>query len=88
MYIDEEPWLLVNAYISHDTADWKDLGTKYILQVYRDFKYTHNERFLRDVWPTIKVIDMNPRRFVRFLMKNDFSMIVCNRSIETTRYRR
>jgi non-lysosomal glucosylceramidase len=52
---DEEPWLLINAYISHDTADWKDLGLKYLLQIYRDYVYTQNKQFLRDVWPTVKV---------------------------------
>ena len=53
--IDEEPWLLINAYIAHDTADWKDLGSKYILQIYRDYIYTQKKQFLIDVWPTIKV---------------------------------
>jgi non-lysosomal glucosylceramidase len=41
--------------MSHDTADWKDLGLKYLLQVYRDYIYTQNKRFLIEVWPTIKV---------------------------------
>ncbi|CAF4727784.1 unnamed protein product [Rotaria sp. Silwood1] len=53
---DEEPWLLINAYISHDTADWKDLGLKYLLQVYRDYVYTQNKQFLIDVWPTVKMV--------------------------------
>ncbi|CAF2632217.1 unnamed protein product [Rotaria sp. Silwood2] len=53
---DEEPWLLINAYIVHDTADWKDLGLKYVLQVYRDFIYTQNKQFLIDLWPTIKLV--------------------------------
>ncbi|CAF0909888.1 unnamed protein product [Adineta ricciae] len=53
---DEEPWLLINAYISHDTADWKDLGLKYLLQVYRDYIYTKNTAFLNHVWPTIKYV--------------------------------
>lgn len=53
--LDEEPWLLINAYIAHDTADWKDLGSKYILQIYRDFIYTQKKQFLIDVWSTIKV---------------------------------
>ena len=55
LFLDEEPWLLINAYIAHDTADWKDLGSKYILQIYRDFIYTQKKQFLIDVWPTIKV---------------------------------
>lgn len=54
--LDEEPWLLINAYIAHDTADWKDLGSKYILQIYRDYVYTQRKQFLVDVWPTIKFV--------------------------------
>jgi len=54
-YLDEEPWLSLNAYNSHDTADWKDLGSKYLLQIYRDYIYTKNKRFLNDVWLTVKV---------------------------------
>jgi non-lysosomal glucosylceramidase len=54
-YLDEEPWLLINAYISHDTADWKDLGLKYLLQVYRDYIYTQNQQFLNEIWPTVTV---------------------------------
>jgi len=53
---DEEPWLSVNAYIAHDTADWKDLGPKYLLQIYRDYMYTNNKQFLIDVWPTVKFV--------------------------------
>ncbi|CAF3473761.1 unnamed protein product [Rotaria sp. Silwood1] len=53
---DEEPWLFINAYIAHDTADWKDLGPKYVLQVYRDYIYTQNKQFLTDIWPTIKLV--------------------------------
>ncbi|XP_072815821.1 non-lysosomal glucosylceramidase isoform X2 [Vicugna pacos] len=29
---DDEPWLRVNAYVVHDTADWKDLNLKFVLQ--------------------------------------------------------
>ncbi|CAF1053763.1 unnamed protein product [Adineta steineri] len=53
---DEEPWLLINAYIAHDTADWKDLGPKYLLQIYRDYMYTKNKDFLADVWTTVKFV--------------------------------
>ncbi|CAF2719013.1 unnamed protein product [Rotaria sp. Silwood2] len=53
---DEEPWLLINAYISHDTAEWKDLNLKYLLQIYRDYVYTQNKQFLIDVWPTVKMV--------------------------------
>lgn len=54
-WLDEEPWLSINAYVAHDTADWKDLAPKYLLQIYRDFMHTKNTRFLSEIWPTVKV---------------------------------
>ncbi|CRL08231.1 CLUMA_CG021033, isoform A [Clunio marinus] len=33
----ENPWLQMNAYPIHDVSEWRDLNTKFILQVYRDF---------------------------------------------------
>jgi len=38
----EDPWTLINAYPIHDVSEWKDLNTKFILQVYRDY-FTLNE---------------------------------------------
>ncbi|KAL1376937.1 hypothetical protein pipiens_020332, partial [Culex pipiens pipiens] len=34
---DEEPFELINAYPIHDVYEWKDLNSKFILQVYRDY---------------------------------------------------
>uniref|UniRef100_A0A1B0AJL2 Non-lysosomal glucosylceramidase n=1 Tax=Glossina pallidipes TaxID=7398 RepID=A0A1B0AJL2_GLOPL len=34
---DEEPFTLINCYNIHDVNDWKDLNTKFVLQVYRDY---------------------------------------------------
>ncbi|XP_058446852.1 non-lysosomal glucosylceramidase [Malaya genurostris] len=34
---DEEPFEWINAYPIHDVSEWKDLNTKFILQVYRDY---------------------------------------------------
>ncbi|XP_037957731.1 non-lysosomal glucosylceramidase isoform X2 [Teleopsis dalmanni] len=34
---DEEPFTLINCYNIHDVNEWKDLNTKFILQVYRDY---------------------------------------------------
>ncbi|GAB0086442.1 Non-lysosomal glucosylceramidase [Sergentomyia squamirostris] len=33
----EEPYFLPNSYPIHDVTEWKDLNTKFVLQVYRDF---------------------------------------------------
>lgn len=55
---DDEPWQRVNAYLIHDTADWKDLNLKFVLQVYRDFHITQDSRYLRDMWPICQVRPM------------------------------
>lgn len=52
---DDEPWLRVNAYLIHDTADWKDLNLKFVLQVYRDFHLTQDTQYLQDMWPICQV---------------------------------
>lgn len=52
---DDEPWCRVNAYLIHDTADWKDLNLKFVLQVYRDFYLTQDEQYLKDMWPICQV---------------------------------
>lgn len=53
--LDDEPWQRVNAYIIHDTADWKDLNLKFVLHVYRDFHLTQDSQYLRDMWPICQV---------------------------------
>lgn len=53
--IDDEPWQRVNAYLIHDTADWKDLNLKFVLQVYRDFHLTQDSLYLREMWPVCQV---------------------------------
>ncbi len=50
-----EPWLILNAYNSHDTRDWKDLNLKFILSVYRDYYHLKDKEFLVYMWPYIKV---------------------------------
>uniref|UniRef100_A0A2K5I459 Non-lysosomal glucosylceramidase n=1 Tax=Colobus angolensis palliatus TaxID=336983 RepID=A0A2K5I459_COLAP len=51
---DDEPWLRVNAYLIHDTADWKDLNLKFVLQVYRDYYLMGDQNFLKDMWPVME----------------------------------
>ncbi|OCT56918.1 non-lysosomal glucosylceramidase [Xenopus laevis] len=48
---DDEPWQKLNAYLIHDTANWKDLNLKFVLQVYRDYHMTKDPVYLRDMWP-------------------------------------
>lgn len=52
---DDEPWQRVNAYLIHDTATWKDLNLKFVLQVYRDYFLMLDMAFLRDMWPVCQV---------------------------------
>ncbi|XP_010218121.1 PREDICTED: non-lysosomal glucosylceramidase [Tinamus guttatus] len=47
---DDEPWQRVNAYLIHDTANWKDLNLKFVLQVYRDY-YLTQDNYLRASLP-------------------------------------
>lgn len=51
-----EPWIVINAYNSFDTSDWKDLNLKFILTVYRDFYYLNDMEYLKHMWPFIKQI--------------------------------
>ncbi|KTF89651.1 hypothetical protein cypCar_00030704 [Cyprinus carpio] len=54
--IDDEPWVRANAYMIHDTADWKDLNLKFVLQVYRDYYLTQDEQYLKDMWPICQTV--------------------------------
>ena len=47
----EDPFYRTNIYNFQDVSRWKDLGPKFILQVYRDYKYTNSPWFLVDMFP-------------------------------------
>lgn len=71
---DEDPWQLVNGYFLHDTNQWKDLNPKFILQVYRDYVLTGDQKFVRDVWPAVEMAMAYASRFDRNndgLIEND-----------------
>jgi non-lysosomal glucosylceramidase len=51
---DDQPWLNLNAYNFHDTAEWKDLNLKFILTVYRDYFHLKDLPFLARMWPHVK----------------------------------
>ncbi|XP_030048660.1 LOW QUALITY PROTEIN: non-lysosomal glucosylceramidase [Microcaecilia unicolor] len=53
---EDEPWERLNAYLIHDTADWKDLNLKFVLQVYRDYCLTNNFTYLLDMWPICQFV--------------------------------
>jgi non-lysosomal glucosylceramidase len=51
---EDKPWDNLNAYVLHDTKDWKDLNLKFILTVYRDYVYVKDIDYLIHMWPKIK----------------------------------
>ncbi|KAK4433598.1 Non-lysosomal glucosylceramidase [Sesamum alatum] len=48
-----DPWFEVNAYNFYDTDRWKDLNSKFVLQVYRDMVATGDKTFAKAVWPAV-----------------------------------
>lgn len=55
IFPDDEPWSRMNAYIIHPTQEWKDLNTKFVLQVYRDYILLDSKEYLHDMYPHAKV---------------------------------
>ena len=53
---NEDPFFLVNHFNWQDTNGWKDLNSKFVLMVYRDFVLTGRKdlAFLREEWPAVK----------------------------------
>jgi non-lysosomal glucosylceramidase len=52
---NEHPWGKTNYTSYQDCNLWKDLGSDFVLQVYRDYLYTGRQdiTFLQDCWPAI-----------------------------------
>jgi non-lysosomal glucosylceramidase len=52
-----DPFVLVNEPGWQDTNDWKDLNSKFVLMVYRDYVLTGktDQQFLRDMWPAMQI---------------------------------
>ena len=54
---EDAPWQRLNAYLIHDTKDWKDLNIKFILTCYRDYVHLGGDMgLLRHMWPKIKAL--------------------------------
>lgn len=49
----EDPWHRVNAYDYQDASRWKDLNSKFVLQVYRDFVATSDIEFVAQLWDQV-----------------------------------
>ncbi|XP_028063644.1 non-lysosomal glucosylceramidase-like isoform X3 [Camellia sinensis] len=50
-----DPWFAVNAYNFFNTDKWKDLNSKFVLQVYRDIVITGDKNFALAVWPSVYI---------------------------------
>ncbi|XP_048331813.2 uncharacterized protein LOC107421441 isoform X1 [Ziziphus jujuba] len=48
-----DPWFEINAYNLFNSAKWKDLNSKFVLQVYRDMVATGDKNFAKAVWPSV-----------------------------------
>jgi non-lysosomal glucosylceramidase len=55
---DDDPFYRPNRYSFQDVSDWKDLGPKFVLQVWRDAAAdVHGgDRLIRDAWPTVHAV--------------------------------
>jgi non-lysosomal glucosylceramidase len=53
---EEDPFFKVNQFSWQNTNGWKDLNTKFVLMVYRDYVFTGRKdtEFLRTTWPAVK----------------------------------
>jgi uncharacterized protein (DUF608 family) len=51
-----DPFIAVNQPGWQDTNDWKDLNSKFVLMIYRDYVFTGRKdtAFLRETWPAVK----------------------------------
>ncbi|XP_019619561.1 PREDICTED: LOW QUALITY PROTEIN: non-lysosomal glucosylceramidase-like [Branchiostoma belcheri] len=52
----DEPFVHVNAYMIHDTSDWRDLNLKFVLQVFRDYFVGRDKDFLAFMWPRAQAV--------------------------------
>ena len=52
-----DPFVLVNEPGWQDTNDWKDLNSKFVLMVYRDYVLTGktDKQFLSEMWPAVQI---------------------------------
>ena len=53
---EEDPFIQPNQFSWQNTSDWKDLNSKFVLMVYRDYVFTGKKdiRFLRYTWPAVQ----------------------------------
>ncbi|EGC29519.1 hypothetical protein DICPUDRAFT_158887 [Dictyostelium purpureum] len=52
----EDPWKRVNSYNIQDISRWKDLPSKFVLQVYRDYLVVEDKNFLLQVYNVVEEV--------------------------------
>lgn len=52
----EDPFVNVNQYNYQDVSNWRDLNSKYVLTIWRDYVWSgrNDKEFLRYAWPAVK----------------------------------
>lgn len=50
---DEDPWLQTNAYHFQDPNRWKDLNSKFVLQLWRDIRFLPDAGLIDTAWPSV-----------------------------------
>jgi non-lysosomal glucosylceramidase len=49
----EDPWGQINAFNWQDSNTWKDLNSKFVLQLWRDYVFTGDLALVQDLWPAV-----------------------------------
>ena len=62
---DEDPFVQVNQFSWQDTSNWKDLNSKYVLMIWRDYVLTgqNDQKFLLDTWPSVQEAMQHLRKY-------------------------
>ncbi len=63
----EDPFFQPNQFSWQDTNDWKDLNSKFVLMIYRDYVFTgkKDQEFLRYTWPAVQEALEHLRKYDR-----------------------
>lgn len=61
----EDPFVNVNQYSYQDVSNWRDLNSKYVLMIWRDYVFTGSKDtdFLRNSWNAIKMAMEHLRQY-------------------------
>jgi non-lysosomal glucosylceramidase len=62
---NEDPFVQFNQFNWQDTSNWKDLNSKYVLLIWRDYVLTGktDTKFLTDTWPSVQEAMQHLRKY-------------------------